>query len=223
MWNNWVQPNKWCIIIHCYALFFTIIARLFTIITAIEIMAIIALLSEVDVSIFEQNKHPWWATHRGYHVGEESQRLDHLIRALAWTCGSWDLHTVLQPTRRVCDDSRWPGHAVNQTRSYSGRIWSPMLFMICTRLGPSGFPLSAPRRMLWIALNLLQFSASGQIDANCSDFSETETKHKTKRRIRTILCIATDGSVAWMCTHHGLFHNLNEKQPKYQKDDCEIK
>ncbi len=40
--------------------------------------------------------------------------------------------------------------------------------------------------------------------------------------IRTTLCIATDGSVAWMCTHHGLFHNLNEKQPKCQNDDCEI-
>ena len=28
------------------------------------------------------------------------------------------------------------------------------------------------------------------------------------------MCIATDWSVAWMCTHHGLWiHNLNEKQP----------
>ena len=83
--------------------------------------------------------------------------------------------------------------------------------------GPSGFPLPAPlpapRRMLWLDFNLLWISASGPIDAN---ISETGTKHNTKRRIRTprILCIATDWSVAWMCTHHGLFHNLNEKQPK---------
>ncbi len=61
-------------------------ARLFT--TIIAIIAIISLLSEVDVSIFEQNKHPGWATHRGYHVGEESQRLDHLVRSLTWACGS---------------------------------------------------------------------------------------------------------------------------------------
>ncbi len=40
------------------------------------------------MSIFEQNKPPGWATHRGSHVGEESQRLDHLVRSLKWTCGS---------------------------------------------------------------------------------------------------------------------------------------
>jgi hypothetical protein len=56
--------------------------------TIIAIIAIISLLSEVDVSIYEHNKHPGWATHRGYHVVEESPRLDHLVRSLTWTCGS---------------------------------------------------------------------------------------------------------------------------------------
>ena len=77
----------------------------------------------------------------------------------------------------------------------------------------SGFPLPASRRMLWIAFNLLQFSAGGPIDANCS---ETGTKNNTKR-ICTTLCIATDGSahgsLAWMCMHRGQLHILNEKQP----------
>ena len=72
--------------------------------------------------------------------------------------------------------------------------------------------------MLWMAFNLLQFSASV---LNDPVFSETGTKHNTNR-IRTTLCISIDGSVAWMCTHHWLFHNLNEKQPKCQKDDLEI-
>ncbi len=53
-------------------------------------------------------------------VGEESQRLDQLGRSLTWTGGSWDLHTVFQPTRCVCNERRW--HAVNRTRSYSGGI-----------------------------------------------------------------------------------------------------
>ena len=60
-----------------------------------------------------KTKQEGWATHRGYHVGEESQRLDHLVRSLTWTCGSWDPHTVFQPTRCVCDERRW--HAVNRT------------------------------------------------------------------------------------------------------------
>ena len=95
--------------------------------------------------------------------------------------------------------------------------------------GPSGFPLPeplqvpAPWRMLWLDFNLLQtwISASAPNDANCS---ETGTKNNTQRRIRTprILCKATDWSVAWMCTHHGLFHNLNEKQPKCQNDKLKI-
>ena len=63
--------------------------------------------------------------------------------------------------------------------------------------GPSGFPLPAPRRMLSVdrdfKFNLLQGSASGQIDSYCS---ETGTKHNSKRRITIrIVCIATDWSV----------------------------
>jgi hypothetical protein len=129
--------------------------------------------------------------------------------------GHW--HGLVVPG--ICTRWRWQSMACRESNSFL--LWTHLKpNAIGNRLGPSGFPLPAPRRMLWIAFNLLQFSASGQIDANCS---ETETKHNTKRRIRTTLCIATDGSVAWMCTHHGLFHNLNEKQPKCQKDDCEIK
>ncbi len=66
--------HYYCTIIHCYYNYCNI--------------TIISLLSEVDVSSFEQNKHQGWAKHRGYHVGEESQRLDHLVRSLTWTCGS---------------------------------------------------------------------------------------------------------------------------------------
>ena len=83
---------------------------------------------------------------------------------------------------------------------------------------PLGCPLPAPRRMLWMAFNFLQFSASGPSDANCS---EPGTKHNTKNNCST-LCIATDGSVAWMCTHHGRFHILNEKQPKCHWVELEI-
>ena len=52
--------------------------------------------------------------------------------------------------------------------------------------------------------------------------TETWTKHNTKRRKRTTLCMATDGSVTWMCTHDVLFHNLNETKPKCQQDVFEI-
>ena len=86
-----------------------------------------------------------------------------------------------------------------------------------TCLGASGFPRSAvapaPRRTLWMAFNLmLQFPASGW-DSDAHDPTacccETGTKHNTKR-IHTTTCIAMDGSVAWLCTHHGWFHILNE-------------
>ncbi len=56
----------------------------------------------IPCACYEQNKHQGWETHRGYHVGEESKQLDQLGRSLTWTCGSWDLHTVFQPTRWVC-------------------------------------------------------------------------------------------------------------------------
>ena len=80
--------------------------------------------------------------------------------------------------------------------------------------GASGFPRPAPRRMLWMAFNLmLQFPASGW-DSDAHDPTacccETGTKHNTKR-IHTTTCIAMDGSVAWLCTHHGWFHILNKK------------
>ena len=81
---------------------------------------------------------------------------------------------------------------------------------------PLGCPLPAPRRMLWMAFNLQQFS--GPIDVNVP---ETETEHDTINK-RTTLCIATDRSAARMCTHHGQFHILNDKQPKCQKVALEI-
>ena len=186
-----------------------------TIMTLISIISIRTLLwqfPEGKDGIFLSKKLLVWATHLGYHVGGESQQIDRLVRWMTWTCGSWDLHTVFQPTCCVCDECPW--HAVIQTRSYSGRIWSPMIWAIFSDRRVSLFP-HLPRRMLWLDFNLLWISASGPIDAN---ISETGTKHNTKRRIRTprTLCIATDWSVTWqwMCTHHGLFHNLNENQPK---------
>ena len=68
---------------------------------------------------------PVWATHLGYHVGEESQRSDHLVRSMTWTWSYWDLHTVSQPTSYICNvGSCLPA---NQTRPYSRHIWSPMV------------------------------------------------------------------------------------------------
>ena len=96
---------------------------------------------------------------------------------------------------------------------------------IGNRFGPSGFPLPAPRRMPWIALPviLLQFFTSDPVDPNCSRV-ETGIKYNT-RRIRITLCIAIasngDGSMAWICTHHGRFHILKEEKPKSQKVDLE--
>ena len=84
--------------------------------------------------------------------------------------------------------------------------------------GPLGCLPPAPRRMLWMAFNLLQFPASGPINANCS---ETGTKHNTKNK-RTTLCIATDVLLAWMCTHHGRNHILKGKKQKIQKIDLEM-
>ena len=69
--------------------------------------------------------------------------------------------------------------------------------------GPQGCLPPAPRRMLWIAFNLLQFPSSGPINANCS---ETGTKLNTKNKCTT-LCIATDGLFAWMYTHHEINEN----------------
>ncbi len=88
---------------------------------------------------------------------------------------------------------------------------------------PTGFPWPAPRRILWMAFNLmLQFSARGwNSDAHdptawfCCNFFKIETKHNTKR-LRTAPCIAMNGSVAWLCyilcMHPGWFkfHILNE-------------
>ena len=103
---------------------FHIIRYYHAIIAIISVICIIALCRVGDVSIvraFSEKKMPVWATHLGYHVGEESQRRSyHLVRSMTWTCGSWDLHTVFQPTSCVCDECLW--HAANQIRSYSGRI-----------------------------------------------------------------------------------------------------
>ena len=89
-----------------------------------------------------------------------------------WFLGS--AHGV--PTDPLC--LRWQSMACSESNSFLQ--WTHLKpNAIGNRLGPSCFPLPAPRRMLWVALNLLhQFSAGGQIDANCS---ETETKHNTKR------------------------------------------
>ena len=79
-----------------------------------------------------------WATHLGYHVDGESQQLDRLVQWMTWTCGSWDLHMVFQTTSCVCDECPW--HAVNQTRSCSGRIWSPMIWATFSDRRVSLFP-----------------------------------------------------------------------------------
>ena len=133
-----------------------------------------------------------------------------------WFLGS--AHGV--PNDELC--LRWMSMACRESNSFLQ--WAHLKPNDMGNLfGPSGFPLpaplAAPRSMLWLDFNLLQISVSGPIDANGS---ETGTKYNTKRSIRTTLCIAIDGSVDWTCTHHGLYHNLNEKQPKCQKDDLEI-
>ncbi len=83
-----------------------------------------------------------------------------------------------------------------------------------------GIPSSRTSTQLWTAFNWLQFSASGQIDANCTEIG---TKHNTKSRKGTTLGKATDGSVSWTCTHDVLFLNKNEKKPKCQEYVFEIK
>ena len=95
-----------------------------------------------------------WATHLGYHVGEESQLIDRLVRSMTWTWSSWDLHTVSQPTSCVCDECPW--HGATQTRSYSGSIWSPMILATVLGLRVSLFPhLDACResRCQWFCCN----------------------------------------------------------------------
>ena len=101
-----------------------------TIITIIAISAL-SLFSTGWVSIFwntglgNTQKMPVWATHLGYHVGEESQRSDHLVRSMTWTWSYWDLHTVSQPTNYICDVG--PCLPACQTPCYSWHIWSPMI------------------------------------------------------------------------------------------------
>ena len=191
--------------VYHYTILCAIINDYFTIMPLIAIIAIIALFSllwRVEVRFF-------WAKQTSGTFRDE-QHTEGIMLAknpsgLITSAGHW--HGLVVPGICTLSSNRRAVSAMNPNA-------------IGNRLGPSGLPLPAPRRMLWIAFNWLQCSASGQIDANCS---ETGTKHNTKRRIRTTLCIATDGSVAWMCTHHGLFRNLNEKQPKCQKTVCEIK
>ena len=93
-----------------------------------------------------------------------------------WFLGS--AHGV--PTDAMC--LRWTSMACRESNS---ALHSTHLKpnAIGKRLGPSGFPLPAPRRMLWIAFNWLQFSTSGQLDDNCND---TGNKHNTKRRMRPV-------------------------------------
>ena len=205
--------------VYHYTILCAIIYDYFTIMTLIAIIAIIALFSllwRVEVRFF-------WA--------KQTSGMGNTPRVSCWRRipAAWSPRPVIDmdlwflgsahgvPCAELC--LRWTSMACRESNSFLQ--WTHLKpNAIGNRLGPSGFPLPGPRRMLWIAFNWLQCSASGQIDANCS---ETGTKHNTKRRIRTTLCIATDGSMAWMCTHHGLFRNLNEKQPKCQKTVCEIK
>ena len=102
-----------------------------TVITIIAIIALLSLFSIGEVSIFwntslgNTQKMPVWATHLGYHVGEESQRSDRLVWSMTWTWSYWGLHTVSQPTSYICDVG--PCLPANQTRPYSRHIWSPMI------------------------------------------------------------------------------------------------
>ena len=102
-----------------------------TVISIIAINALFSIFAVGAVSIFwAWSKHflsktmTVWVAHLGHHVGEESQRSDHLVRWTTWTWSSWDLHTGSQPTCCVCDVG--PCLPANQTRIHSGRIWSPM-------------------------------------------------------------------------------------------------
>ena len=122
------------------------------------------------------------------------------------------------PTDELC--RRWTSMPARDPNSLLQQAhWKPNDSGNC--FGPSGFPLpaAAPWRtgMLWMAFNLLQFSAGGPIDPNCSR-AKTGVKHNTKR-IRTALCIAiaSDGSEAWMCTHHhdGRFHYIPDKNQNH--------
>ena len=62
---------------------------------------------------FSAKKVPACASHLGYHVGEESQRSDHLVWSMTWTwrraVSAMNVHACLRPKVR------------SQTRSYSGR------------------------------------------------------------------------------------------------------
>ncbi len=102
-----------------------------TVISIIAISALFSLFTVGEMSIFLAfSKHflsknmTVWVTHLGYHVGEESQRSDRLVRWMTWTWSSWDLHTGCWPTTGFCDVG--PSLTANQTRFHSGRIWSPM-------------------------------------------------------------------------------------------------
>ncbi len=190
------------VVLHDYVTIMPIIA-----IISIISFSIFSQISGVEVSISEQNSHQGWTAHRGYHVGEESRRLDQIGLLVTGIC------------TRCSGRLRWTSMACRESNSFWQ--WTHLKpNAIGNRLGPSGSPLTAP--LLWIAFNWLQFPASSEMIANCAD---TGSKHDTKRRIRTTLCIVTDRSVAWMCmcTHHGLFYNLNESQPKCRKDVWEIK
>ena len=109
---------------------------------------------------------------------------------------------------------RWQSKATREPNSpRHSRHLNPSDIGTCAL--PSGFPRPAPRRMLWnLKFNLHQFSARDS-DAQYSPWSNTETKHNTKR-LRTTPCMVTYGSVAWFCTHRGwqwLHHMiLNENQ-----------
>jgi hypothetical protein len=116
-----------------------------TVISIIAINALFSIFAVGALSIFwAWSKHflsktmTVWVTHLGYHVGEESQRSDHLVRWTTWTWSSWDLHTVSQPMRCVCDEC--PCRSANQTRSYSRRIWSPMIVAIVSCRWVALFP-----------------------------------------------------------------------------------
>ena len=198
-----------------YILLFSIIHYYDAIMTVIAIIALIAQFSVGEVSIF-------WELNAG---------MGSTPRVSCWRRlpANWSPRSVKDmdleflgsahglPTDETC--LRWMSMTCRDSNSLLQ--WAHLKPNdIGNRFGPSGFPLPAPRRMLWIALpvNLLQFSASDPVDPNCSR-GETGIQYNTKR-IRTTLCIAIasngDGSMAWMCTHPGRFQILNFWKKKNQ-------
>ncbi len=144
------HPTKWCILMHCYVLLYTIMSQLCLYVSMFWSKQTSGMGNTLRVS-------SWWRI---------------LAAWLTWSVNDMDLwflgsaHCV--PTGKMC--LWWMSMACRESNSFLQ--WTHLKpNAIGNRLGPSGFPLPALWRMRWIAFNWLQFSASGQIDANCTEIA----------------------------------------------------